>query len=155
MNKALFITFDNTLIKPLSNNKRYLHSEDWKFINQTLEAIKDYYNKGYIICFIINQSQIDYGLVSSEIFNKKLQTILKLISKDLKIPIYRLHYEIAVNENSYYFLPNPGMIYKLALAHKLDLKKSIIIGSSFYESSIKANAGLESYIDITDLTTIL
>lgn len=152
MNKALFITFDNTLIRPLSNKTRYLHSNDWRFVNQTLVAIKDYYDKGYVICFIINQSQIDYGVTTPLVFNIKLKAILETISKDLKIPIDHLHFEIAVNEYSYFFLPNPGMIYKLAIKYQLDLKKSVIIGSSFYESSIKNNAGLGKYIDITNLT---
>lgn len=152
MNKALFITFDNTLIKPLSNNKRYLHSNDWRFINQTLVAIKEHYDKGYIICFIINQSQIDYGLISPTVFNIKLTDIFTTISKDLKIPLKELLFEIAVIEDSYYFLPQPGMIYKLAIANKLDLKKSIIIGNNLYDKSIKDNAGLKEYIDVTDLT---
>jgi histidinol phosphatase-like enzyme len=151
MNKALFITFDNTLIKPLSNNVRYLHSNDWRFVNQTLTAIKDYYDKGYTICFIINQAQIDYGIITQDVFNIKLRNILSIISKDLKIPLEHIHLEVAVNPDSYYFLPEPGMIYKLALKLKLDLKNSILIGSSIFESTIKVNGGLKQYIDITEL----
>jgi histidinol phosphatase-like enzyme len=152
MKKALFITLDNTLVQTLTKRPYSIHSGDWKFIIQTVEAIKDYSSRGYIICLIINQSEVEDGLINANVFNKKVELIIDTLEKDLKLRNVGIKYKICIDDYSYNFLPKPGMIFELCLLHKIDLTKSVLIGSSFWEKDIIRYSGINKYIDITELT---
>ena len=55
MNKALFLTFDNTLIHTLSGRRIPLHSKDWRINPEILNTIRHYDRLGYKIIIIDNQ----------------------------------------------------------------------------------------------------
>lgn len=151
MQKALILTLDNTLITTLSGRKYSLHSEDWKFILQTVEAIKDYYSKGYRICIISNQSSITNGITTEKSFIYKMNLIVTTLEKDLKLKINTISYSYCIDEDSYYKLPYPGLLYSLALDFELDLYKSVFIGNSLEDESTSIRCGIRKYIDVTDL----
>lgn len=155
MKKALFLTLDNTLITTLSGRAYSLHSEDWKFIIQTVEAIKDYYSKGYVICIITNQPQIANNIVSEKTFIRKMNLILKTLEKDLKIKSNEISYGYCIEEGTYHYLPNPGLIYDFALEFEIDVLNSILIGNSNKDKLIATYSGITTYIDKTNLTYII
>lgn len=149
MRKACFLTFDNTLITTLSGRKYPLHGEDWKFINNTLDLIEKYYNKDYLICVLINQSEINKGIISEALFKRKIKLVLTTLQKNLKAEDYKIKVHICTNEEDYNFLPKVGMIYELALQFKIDVVNSILLGSSeLLDKEILKNSGIKNYKNI-------
>lgn len=157
MKKALFLTFDKTLIVPLNNKSYYLHTEDWRFVNQTVEAIRDYEKQGYVICIICNQIEIAQGIVSEKNFLFKMNNVLVTLEKELKGKKKRnyeknfINFSYCYDDTSYNFLPKPGMLYDFAVDHELDIINSILIGSTLRDKDIAYNAGIKQYLDVTDL----
>lgn len=152
MNKALFLTFDDTLVTTLSGRKYSLHGEDWKFINQAVYAIRDGIKEGYIVCLIINQSAITNNFISERTFNRKLELVLSTLEKDLKLKQNTIKYSYCVDENSYNYLPKPGMIYELALEYEINVPASILIGNSDLDLAITKLSGIGQFINVSELT---
>jgi histidinol phosphatase-like enzyme len=151
MQLGLFITLDNTLITTRSGRTHALHSEDWKFISETIYAIKDYYDKGYKIFIICNQFQISQGFTPKLAFVKKLEDIIETIEKDLKLKKNSISYDYNIEEGLYRTLPNPGIIYELATDFEIDVVNSILIGSCYADKHTAINSGIKNYITVTDL----
>lgn len=150
MRKVLFITLDNTLITTKSGRQFPLHSEDWQFKRQSIEAIKEYSNKGYLICIIANQHQIIAGLITENTFRYKVENIITIIKTDLKISHNAIVYKYCKDVDSYNYLPKPGMILELALEYKIDLKNSIFIGNDLYDKDIINFINI-NYIPVSNL----
>jgi histidinol phosphatase-like enzyme len=151
MKPALFILLDDTLITTLSGKKYSLHREDWKFINNAVEFIKEYYNKDYFIFIITNQLAIYNNITPEKAFHAKMELILSTLEKDLKIKKNFIQYRYCIDEDSYSFLPKPGLILDLALEYEVDLSKSILLGNSLYDKAILIYSGIKIYKDVTDL----
>ena len=151
MKKAVFITLDNTLITTLSGKSYSVHSEDWKFKDNILNVIKDYYNKDYKVCVICNQFQVTYGLTTPKAFLKKLEDVITNIEKALKLRKNSISYSYCFEADSYRALPNPGLIFELACDYELDVKNSCFIGSSYDDRKSAEEVGIVNYFDITDL----
>lgn len=154
MKRALFLTLDNTLITTRSGHKYSLHREDWQFIDTTVEAIKSYDKEGYLVCLIINQSQIANNITTDRVFHAKLSLILQALEKNLKLQSNSIVYEYCIDESSYNYLPKPGMVYNLALEYELDLSKSVLIGNSIYDKTISIYSGIGTYLDVTQINPI-
>ena len=151
MNPAIFLTLDDTLITTLSKQKYALHREDWKFINNSVEFIREYYSKDYLIFIITNQSAIANNITPEKVFHAKMELILTTLEKDLKIKPNYIQYRYCIDEESYSYLPQPGLILDLALEYEVDLSKSILLGNSLYDKAILLYSGIRFYQDITDL----
>jgi len=153
MKKAVFIILDDTLITTLSGKKYALHGEDWKFYNQTVEAIRYYFARGYRICIISNQLQLMNNTLGQKTYDRKMELVLATLERDLRIPKnYINHYFSKDRDDAYSVLPNPGLIYDYALDFEIDVVNSIVIGSSVYDKEVQVNAGIKTYIDKSDLT---
>lgn len=151
MKKALFVILDDTLITTKSGRPYSLHSEDWKFKLQAVEAIKDFSSKGYHICIIANQIQIANNLTTAKLFDRKLALILGTLERDLRLPNESIAYSYCIEEDSYRYLPNPGLIYELACDFELNITKSVLLGNSIYDKSICKYSGIETYLSLSDL----
>jgi D-glycero-D-manno-heptose 1,7-bisphosphate phosphatase len=152
MRRALFITLDNTLISTRSGQKYALHSEDWKLNLQVVEAIREFTDKSYLIFIITNQVQIEQGLVNEKTFNRKLDLITSTLEKDLKLKKGSITCEYCTNSSEFKYLPNPGMIYQLALEFELSVKESYFIGNSEFDKTLMRYSGIGTYINASELT---
>lgn len=149
---ALFVILDNTLITTISKQKYALHREDWKFINSSVSCLKEYYDKGYKVFIISNQPAIRDNITPDKAFNAKMHLILNTLERDLKIPQHKIKYSYSVeDEEGYSFLPNPGLILNLALKHRIDLSKSVLLGNSIYDKAILLYSGIKTYIHASNL----
>lgn len=151
MKRALILTLDNTLITTLSKQKYALHAEDWKFILQTVEAIRDYSSRGYRICIISNQPSITNNIISEKVFLRKMELVVSTLEKDLKLKPRTISFSYCIDDESYYKLPNPGLLYNLAIDFELDLYRSIFIGNSLEDESTAILAGIKTFITVTNL----
>lgn len=153
MNKAVFVILDDTLITTLSGKKYSVHGEDWKFYNQTVNAIRSYFGQGYKICIISNQLQLENNTLGQKTYDRKMELVLTTLERDLRMPKnYIQHFFSKDRQDPYSVLPNPGLIYEYACDFEIDVINSILIGSSIYDKQVQINAGIKTYIDKTDLT---
>ena len=152
MNKALFLTFDDTLVTTLSGRKHSLHGEDWKFINQAVYAVRDGIKEGYIVCLIINQSAIANNFISEKTFIRKLELVLQTLERDLKLKKNSIKYSYCIEEGSYHYLPNPGMVFELALEYELDIANSVLLGNSELDRYTAKKCGIPNFVNVTELT---
>lgn len=153
MNKAIFISLDNTLITTLSRRALPLHSDDWKFKIEILPILKKAINSNYILIIVTNQKSVTDGFTKEKVFINKLNNIVKTLEKNLKIKTNtKVFFNYSIEEKTdYRSLPNPGMGYELALDYELDLSKSIMIGNSLIDKTFSNNLNLSNYYNITDI----
>lgn len=152
--KAVFTDLDGTLIETLSGRKFPLHSEDWKFIDNTLAALKHYVNKGYKICIVTNQGSIEQGYLTEKVFLRKINTVCAGIEKLLSLPANTVTYAYCTEMESYHRKPNPGMAYDMALELELDLKDCIMFGDTDSDKEFAVNSGMSRFMHITEIMDI-
>ena len=149
MDKALFLTLDNTLIFTKSGRKYPLHSKDWIINIDIIDVIKYLYNKGYKIILLDNQESVANGYMIKELFDGKILEILGMIERASGLEDNSICYTFWLGErDDYYMLPNPGMMYECALEYELDLSNSDIVGSSDEDYKLYQNSGLRTYYNV-------
>lgn len=154
MDKALFINLDGTLITTNSGRKFPIHSNDWKLLPGTLDAIKYFYTKGYKIIIISNQFCIAEGYLSEKVFINKVESICNKIEKLIKIKANSIIYFYCKDIETYNTIPNPGMAYEAALEYELDLSESIMFGCTEQDKEFQHNTGIKEYYHITEINNI-
>ena len=145
MNKALFLDLDGTIIVTQSGETFPRDINDWKFNQDVLKKIKNYYQNGYNIIIVTNQGGISEGYVKKEDFEKKLNTIIGKIERFIDGSI---NYAYCPDMISYYRKPNPGMAYQMALYLELSLRDSIMVGDMTTDNEFAKNAYIGTYYDI-------
>ena len=125
--KAVFVDRDGTL----NYDNGYTHKiSDLKIYEDMIPLLKSYYDNGYMIIVITNQSGINRGYCSVEEmkqFNNKLAEVF--IKHGIKIEdfFYCPHTpEEACNCRK----PETGLIEMAVKKYNIDIKSSIIIGDS-------------------------
>jgi histidinol-phosphate phosphatase family protein len=125
--KAVFVDRDGTL----NYDNGYTHKiSDLKIYEDMIPLLKSYYDNGYMIIVITNQSGINRGYYSVEEmkeFNNKLAEVF--IKHGIKIEdfFYCPHTpEEACNCRK----PETGLIEMAVKKYNIDIKSSIIIGDS-------------------------
>lgn len=152
MNKALFITFDNTLINTKSGRKIPLHSKDWVLNIEVLDAIKYFYKKDYKIIIVDNQEAVSEGYVHKDVFEGKVLDVIDVAERAMSISTNPICYTFWIGDtDEYYKLPNPGIAYESALEYELDLMNSIMVGSSDKDFIFYSHFGLSKYLNVEDL----
>lgn len=151
MNKALLCDLDGTLITTRSGREFPLHSEDWKFIDSTLECIRHFHKRGYIICIVTNQGGIELGYLTKTSFINKIDSICTKMEKMLKIEEGSIKYMFCPNMVDFNRKPLPGMAYELAIQHELDLRNSVMLGDMKTDNEFARNAGCIRYININEI----
>lgn len=154
MNKAVFTDLDGTVITTNSGRKFPIHSADWKFIPETLKALKYFYNKGYKIIIVTNQGGIEEGYIAEKVFISKIEKICKTLEKRLGMKANSVSYFYCTSMIGYYRKPNAGMAYEAALEYELDLNRSIMFGDYITDEQFTKNAGILEYFDINDIRYI-
>lgn len=153
MQKTLFTNLDNTLITTQSGKQYPVHSEDWRFIDETVDVLKKYSENGYKIVIVTNQGGITLGILNEKVFRNKLENICTKLEKVLNLSknsiLYR--YSIHIKEEAYDRKPNPGMAFDVLYEEELTLKESVMLGSDISDEEFATNAGINTYISISDI----
>ena len=125
--KAVFVDRDGTL----NYDNGYSHKiSDLKIYEDMIPVLKDYYDQGYIIIVITNQSGINrgyYGIEDMNAFNTKLGEAF--IKHGIKIEDF-FYCPHMPDEHCNCRKPETGLIDMAAEKYGIDIKSSIIIGDS-------------------------
>ncbi|MCL4453735.1 MAG: HAD family hydrolase [Candidatus Thermoplasmatota archaeon] len=125
--KAVFVDRDGTL----NYDNGYTHKiSDLKIYEDMIPVLKDYYDQGYIIIVITNQSGINrgyYGIEDMNAFNTKLGEAF--IKHGIKIEDF-FYCPHMPDEHCNCRKPETGLIDMAAEKYGIDIKSSIIIGDS-------------------------
>jgi len=152
MNKALFLTFDNTLIHTLSGRRIPLHSKDWRINPEILNTIRHYDRLGYKIIIIDNQESVADGYIHKDTFLDKVLSIIDVVEKTIEINDNLICYSFWLGDkDEYYKLPNPGLIFECALEYELDLHNSVMIGVSDIDYNLFINSSIGEFLRVDDI----
>lgn len=127
LKKAVFVDRDGTL----NYDNGYTHKiSDLKIYEDMVPLLKGYYDRGYIIIVITNQSGINRGYYSVEEmkeFNNKLAEVFIKYGIKIEDFFYCPHTpEEACNCRK----PEAGLIHMAVKKYNIDINSSIIIGDS-------------------------
>jgi len=143
MNKALFLDRDGVI----NIEKNYLYRvEDLEFIDGIFEVVKYYYDKGYLIIIVTNQSGIARGYFSEDDFWNLMYKITKEFEKrGVKLThIYYCPHHPDITGECECRKPKPGMILEAIRTYNIDPQQSILIGDSKRDIEAANNAGIEN-----------
>ena len=131
--KAIFLDRDGVLnFGILKNGKSYAPREFKQF--RLYPKIKKYCDKkkkkGFKIIVITNQPDVGRGKIKKNEVLKMHKKLNDLISYD------DLYCSYSKSKRSYLRKPNPGMLIRAAKKHKINLRKSFLIGDRW--SDVKA-----------------
>ena len=154
LNKALFVDLDGTLIITRSGRKFPIHSEDWKLIPETVEAIKYYYKKDYKIIIVSNQGGIEEGYLDEKVFTRKIEQVCSTLEKVAKLKKNSIIYYYCKEMESYNRKPNPGMGFEAAVDYELSLSNSIMLGDFASDEGFAKECGMAIYHDIDSIKSI-
>lgn len=146
-NKALFLDRDGTI----NIEKNYLFRiEDFEFREGIFDVAKSFFNRGYLIFVVTNQSGIARGFYSEEDFH--------LLTNWMKVQFRQNGVEIA---NVYHCphhpdhtgecdcrKPEPGLILNAIREYKLNPDECVLIGDSERDIEAGKSAGIKQIIKI-------
>lgn len=114
--KMAIFDYDWTLVRPISNGTFSKNLDDWIWITKKVpEVIIDYYNKGYCIVIMSNQTK------NTEMKTNQIKNVLSTL------PIPSL---ISVGYEEEDKKPNATMFNNIIGDKKIDMKKSIYVGDA-------------------------
>lgn len=154
LTNALFLDLDQTLITTRSGRMFPLHSEDWKFIPETLKTIKHYYLEGFKIILVSNQGGIEEGYLTEKVFIHKIESICKALEKNIKLKKNSTSYFYCTTMVGYNRKPNPGMAFEAALEYEIDMTNSIMIGDMDSDMKFATQSGIGTYYHVSHLPSL-
>jgi D-glycero-D-manno-heptose 1,7-bisphosphate phosphatase len=153
VNKAIFLDRDGTINEEVNYLKR---PEDIRLYPNTIKALLNFKDSGFLNIIITNQSGIARGYFTEEELSIIHNELRKLIAgdndgKELIDDIFYspFHEEGIIDKyksKSEDRKPNTGMIRKAILKHGIDIKESYFIGDSFTDMLCAENAGLKKIL---------
>jgi len=130
---ALFIDRDGTIIEDTG----YVHGKNLRFYTDTLELVKKYQQKNYLIIIVSNQSGIARGkftaaeaeLTNKVIYEKYLAEGIK-IAKIIYCPYHPEGTVKKYKKRSIFRKPEAGMILSACEQFKIDIAQSLMYGDN-------------------------
>jgi D-glycero-D-manno-heptose 1,7-bisphosphate phosphatase len=156
MNKAIFMDRDGVINKWEHGDKDVPESwyvlkwEDFEFLPGVMDAFKLIAASDYLAIIVSNQSGIERGFATYD----EIDGIFDFMSSEI--------YDGAGIMPEYYFCPHspdagcacrkpsPGMLYKAAIEHDIDLSKSWMVGDSDTDIWAAKAAGITKLIKVID-----
>lgn len=145
MTKALFISLDKTIIRPISGN-RFNDKDDWTLIEGVKDVINNFMIGGYKIVIVSNQGSISLGYITEQDFIDKIIAVCDALEEDVEGYKNSISYYYTTNMGGYNRKPNPGMAYEAAVEYELDLSNSIMVGNMATDREFAVKSGIGTFI---------
>ncbi|HMS63656.1 MAG TPA: HAD family hydrolase [Ignavibacteria bacterium] len=147
MNKAIFLDRDGTINEEVNY---LINTEDIRIIPNTVNALRNFKNSGYLNIVITNQSGIARGFLTEEDLDKIHTCIRKILRENGNELIDDIFYSPYLSDGiiekykkeSPDRKPGTGLILKAAAKFNIDLQESYFIGDSYTDMKCAENAGL-------------
>lgn len=148
MRKVLFLDRDGII----NVEKNYLYRiEDFEFITDTIDLMKEAVLKGYDIIVVSNQAGIAKGKYTVEdyfVLNCWMVNQLKKMGIDLLDTFYSPYHQdgtvVPYNRDDESRKPRPGMFLEAHKKYDIDFSQSIMVGDRFSDVLAGYNANVGS-----------
>ncbi len=148
-NKALFLDRDGTI----NIEKNYLFRiEDFEFREGIFEVAKAFFDRGYLIFVVTNQSGIARGFYSEEDF-QLLTNWMKVQFRQNGVEItkvYHCPHHPDFTGECVCRKPEPGLILKAIQEYKLNPDECVLIGDSERDTESGKRAGVHQIFKIKE-----
>lgn len=142
-NKAIFCPVYGIFAKPLHRTQLFSKPADvFEIINsQFVQIISSYKDAGYKIILMPSEMQYEHKV-------EEIVDITKKIAKKLKLAFTDIIFDKR-NGQKYgiYKMAHPEIITKACVEHKINLERSIIIGSEPFEKALSIISGCKYYFN--------
>lgn len=154
-NRAVFLDRDGTIIKQI-DGEYVTKPEQIVLLPDVAERIKAINEVGWLVCVVTNQQCVGRELCTNEDVEEVHNRLaLMLVADGAKINSF-VWCPHLVSDDCYCRKPRSGMLYRMAVAHKLDLRECLMIGDAETDMlaawavgcqfhSVKKNAGLAQW----------
>jgi len=128
-NRAVFLDRDGTIIRQV-DGEYVTKPEQIDILPGAAERIKAINEAGWLVCIVTNQQCVGRGLCTNEDVEEvhnRLALALALSDAQINSFVWCPH---ELSDECYCRKPRPGLLYRMAIAHKLDLRECLMIGDS-------------------------
>ena len=144
INKACFLDRDGVLNEDIG----YLHkSEDFKWIDGAVEAIKLLKKNNFLVIIITNQSGISRGYFTSKDVTNLHEWMNKILKKeDIQINDFFFSGDLPNNNPESRRKPSPKMINEAVEKYNLDKTRCFMIGDKLSDLEAAKNAQIKGFL---------
>ena len=144
INKACFLDRDGVLNEDIG----YLHkSEDFKWIDGAVEAIKLLKKNNFLVIVITNQSGISRGYFTSKDVTNLHEWMNKILEKeDIQINDFFFSGDLPNNNPESRRKPSPKMINEAVEKYNLDKTRCFMIGDKLSDLEAAKNAQIKGFL---------
>lgn len=154
-NRAVILDRDGVLIRQV-DGEYVTKPEQIEILPRVGEIIRKINEAGWLVCVTTNQQCVGKGLATNaevEAVHEALTGALAVSGARINSFVWCPHLE---SDGCYCRKPRPGMLYRLAVAHHLDLRECLMIGDSENDMlaaraalcrwfPVKKNVGLQQF----------
>lgn len=147
--RALFLDRDGTI----NVEKNYVSRiEDFEFRDGIFNLVKAYYDSGYYIFVVTNQSGIARGYYTEEDFSRLTRWMVKCFKeKEILITrVYHCPHHPDITGGCGCRKPQPGMLQEAILEFGLDPAECVMIGDQESDVGAGRNAGIGRIVRINE-----
>ena len=144
INKACFLDRDGVLNEDVG----YLHkSEDFKWIDGAIEAIKLLKRNNFLVIVITNQSGISRGYYTSKDVTNLHQWMNKILKKEgIQINDFFFSEDLPNNNPESRRKPSPKMINEAVEKYNLDKTRCFMVGDKKTDLIAAKNASIKGFL---------
>ena len=144
INKACFLDRDGVLNEDIG----YLHkSEDFKWIDGAVEAIKLLKKNNFLVIVITNQSGISRGYFTSKDVTNLHEWMNKILKKeDIQINDFFFSGDLPNNNPESRRKPSPKMINEAVEKYNLDKTRCFMVGDKLSDLEAAKNAQIKGFL---------
>ena len=144
INKACFLDRDGVLNEDIG----YLHkSEDFKWINGGVEAIKLLKKNNFLVIVITNQSGISRGYLTSKDVTNLHEWMNKILKKEgIQINDFFFSEDLPKNNPESRRKPSPKMINEAVEKYNLDKTRCFMVGDKKTDLIAAKNASIKGFL---------
>jgi D-glycero-D-manno-heptose 1,7-bisphosphate phosphatase len=143
---ALFIDRDGTISEEIGYVN---HPSRYRVYPYAAEAIRLLNDRGWLAFLVTNQAGVARGYFAEEMIGAVHQILIdELAIKGARLnAIYYCPHHPSIGSPSYQLdcdcrKPKPGLIFRAAAEHDIDLKRSWMVGDRFSDMQLARNAGV-------------
>jgi len=153
-NKAVFLDRDGTVTVGVPTYERVDSLDKVELLPNTVEALTQLSNMGYLVFFVTNQAGLAEGLIGWDEFNEINNKALTLIAPS-GIRIEKTYVcPHGENDNCECRKPKPKLLFDAAKEYDIDLANSWMIGDRPSDVMTGVNAGAKGILVLTGVPTV-